>query len=68
MKKRPCNLASGLSTSRKRLTAARDLPAKTLLLGDREVYPGAYQGGPYEGSVFELDMMLDDYYQARGWD
>ena len=24
--------------------------------------------GPYEGCVVELDFMLDDYYEARGWD
>jgi aldehyde:ferredoxin oxidoreductase len=24
--------------------------------------------GPSKGQVFEMDVLLDDYYQARGWD
>jgi aldehyde:ferredoxin oxidoreductase len=24
--------------------------------------------GPSQGQVFENDVLLDDYYQARGWD
>ena len=24
--------------------------------------------GPCKGQIFEMDMLLDDYYKARGWD
>jgi aldehyde:ferredoxin oxidoreductase len=24
--------------------------------------------GPCKGQVFEMDLLLDDYYKARGWD
>jgi aldehyde:ferredoxin oxidoreductase len=24
--------------------------------------------GPIQGEVFELDRVLDDYYEERGWD
>jgi aldehyde:ferredoxin oxidoreductase len=26
------------------------------------------KSGPVKGHIFEMDMMLDDYYEARGWD
>jgi len=24
--------------------------------------------GPSEGQIFEMDILLDDYYRARGWE
>jgi aldehyde:ferredoxin oxidoreductase len=26
------------------------------------------RSGPVKGQIFEMDKMLDDYYEARGWD
>jgi aldehyde:ferredoxin oxidoreductase len=37
------------------------LPARFL----KEPMPGE---SPTSGSVVELDVMLDEYYEARGWD
>lgn len=28
----------------------------------------ALQRGPVKGQIFEMDRLLDDYYEARGWD
>ena len=30
--------------------------------------PAGPAGSPSEGAIVELDRMLDDYYEARGWD
>jgi aldehyde:ferredoxin oxidoreductase len=52
-----------LFIAREGITRADDtLPARFL---EEPVPEGC---GPSTGSVLELDEMLDEYYQARGWD
>ena len=34
----------------------------------RQDCPERMPGGPVEGEVFDLDRLLDEYYEARGWD
>ena len=34
----------------------------------KDLLQNPYPTAPAKGQVFEMDVLLDDYYQARGWD